>query len=149
MATQNGRRSNEAQSKPSLSIPPGARIHHRRLQNFMESSGTASQRWKVESISTSTMRIRWPGRTKISKRYIFKATFGHNYVIFVALGRTSSHPSKVMSVTQPLTEDSNPETKSAKMEIRPTLSFSDKDKVGTIQPHDDVLVVTLKVGGMM
>ena len=70
-------------------------------------------------------------------------------VIFTALGRTSSHPSKVMSVTQPFTEDSNPEPKSAKMEIRPALSFSDKDKVGTIQPHDDALVVTLKVGGMM
>ena len=27
------------------------------------------------------------------------------------------------------------------------LSFSDKDKVGTIQPHDDALVVTLRIGG--
>ena len=25
------------------------------------------------------------------------------------------------------------------------LSFSDKDKVGTIQPHDNVLVVTLRI----
>ena len=27
------------------------------------------------------------------------------------------------------------------------LSFSDADKQGTIQPHDDVLVVTLRIGG--
>ena len=27
------------------------------------------------------------------------------------------------------------------------LSFSDKDKVGTIQPHDNVLVVTLRIKG--
>ena len=27
------------------------------------------------------------------------------------------------------------------------LSFSDEDKVGTIQPHDDALVVTLRIGG--
>ena len=27
------------------------------------------------------------------------------------------------------------------------MSFSDEDKVGTIQPHDDALVVTLKIGG--
>ena len=27
------------------------------------------------------------------------------------------------------------------------LSFSDKDKVGTIQPHDNALVVILKIGG--
>ena len=33
------------------------------------------------------------------------------------------------------------------MEVRPTLSFSDKDKVRTLQPYDDALVVTLKIGG--
>ena len=27
------------------------------------------------------------------------------------------------------------------------MSFSDEDKVETIQPHDDALVVTLKIGG--
>ena len=27
------------------------------------------------------------------------------------------------------------------------LSFSDVDKQGTIQPHDDALVVTLRIGG--
>ena len=33
------------------------------------------------------------------------------------------------------------------MEVRPALSFSDEDKVGTIQPHDDALVVTFRIGG--
>ena len=33
------------------------------------------------------------------------------------------------------------------MEVRPALSFLDEDKVGTLQPHDDVLVVTLRIGG--
>ena len=32
------------------------------------------------------------------------------------------------------------------MEIRLALSFSDEDKAGTIQPHDDALVVTLRIG---
>ena len=27
------------------------------------------------------------------------------------------------------------------------LSFSNADKLGTIQPHDDALVVTLRIGG--
>ena len=31
------------------------------------------------------------------------------------------------------------------MEFRPSLSFSDEDKVGTIQLHDDTLVVTLRI----
>ena len=38
-------------------------------------------------------------------------------------------------------------SKRAKMDIPLVLGFSDKDKVGTIQPHDDALVVTLKIGG--
>ena len=29
------------------------------------------------------------------------------------------------------------------------LIFSDEDKMRTIQPHDDALVVTLVIGGMM
>ena len=39
------------------------------------------------------------------------------------------------------------EPKRAKILIQPTLGFSDKDKAGTIQPHDDALVVTLRIGG--
>ena len=33
------------------------------------------------------------------------------------------------------------------MEARPALSFSNEDKTGTIQPHDDALMITLKIGG--
>ena len=64
--------------------------------------------------------------------------------IFTTPERTSSHPSKVMSVARLPAEDINSRPKRAKVEIQPTLSFSDNDKVGTIQPHDDALVVTLK-----
>ena len=33
------------------------------------------------------------------------------------------------------------------MNVPLVLSFSDTDKLGTIQPHDDALVVTLIIGG--
>ena len=33
------------------------------------------------------------------------------------------------------------------MDIQPALSFSNDDKIGTIQPYDDALVVTLRIGG--
>ena len=33
------------------------------------------------------------------------------------------------------------------MDIQPILGFSNEDKVGTIQPQDDALVVTLRIGG--
>ena len=67
-------------------------------------------------------------------------------VIFTASGRTGSHPSSVMFTARLPTEDSNSEPKRARVEIRPTLSFSNKDKIRTIQPHDDALVVTLRIG---
>ena len=35
----------------------------------------------------------------------------------------------------------------AKVLIQPTLGFSDEDKARTIQPQDDALVVTLRIGG--
>ena len=47
------------------------------------------------------------------------------------------------------TEDSNSEPKIAKIETPLDLGFSAEDKIGTIQPHDDALVVTLRIGGMM
>ena len=53
-------------------------------------------------------------------------------VIFIASGRTGSHPFRVISVARPPVEDSNPKPKRARIEIRPTLSFSDEDKVRTI-----------------
>ena len=68
-------------------------------------------------------------------------------VIFAAPGRTGSSPSKVMSVARLLTEDSSAGLKRAKMDIQPILGFSDEDKVGTIQPHENALVVTLRIGG--
>ena len=68
-------------------------------------------------------------------------------VILAAPRRTSSHPSRVMSVARPPAEDSNPKPKKGKMKVRPALSFSNKDKVGTGQPHDDALMVTLRIGG--
>ena len=70
-------------------------------------------------------------------------------VIFAALRRTGSHPSRVMSIARLPVEDLKPESKRARVENRPVMSFFEEDKVGTIQPHDDVLVVTLKIGGMM
>ena len=68
-------------------------------------------------------------------------------VIFAALGRTESCPSKIMSVSCYSDEDSNSMPKRIKTNIPVVLSFLDADKQGIIQPHDDVLVVTLKIGG--
>ena len=68
-------------------------------------------------------------------------------VIFIALGRTGSSLSRVMFVAQLPAEDSSAGLKWAKIDIQPILEFLDEDKVGTIQPHNDALVVTLKIRG--
>ena len=68
-------------------------------------------------------------------------------VILAALGRTGYHPSMVMSIAWPFAEDLPYDSKWGRVEIRPALSFSNEDKIGTLQPHDDALVFTLRIVG--
>ena len=68
-------------------------------------------------------------------------------VIFAALGRTGSCPSRVMSVAHLSSGDINQDPKRAGVELPLVIGFSDEDKIGTIQPHDDALVITLRIGG--
>ena len=70
-------------------------------------------------------------------------------VIFAVPDRTGSCPSGVMSVARLFPEDSSHEPKRAKLDQSLIMGFSDEDKIGTIQPHDDALVITLRIGGMM
>ena len=76
-----------------------------------------------------------------------KPPLGTINVIFAASGKTGSCPSKVMSVSCYSDDDSNSMPKRIKANVPLVLSFSDMDKQGTIQPHDDALVVTLRIGG--
>ena len=42
-------------------------------------------------------------------------------------------------------EESQPKPKKAKRNSYPILSFSEEDKIETTQPHDDALLITLKI----
>ena len=44
-------------------------------------------------------------------------------------------------------EDTSHESKRARLERPLVMGFSDEDKIGTIQPYDDALVITLRIGG--
>ena len=68
-------------------------------------------------------------------------------VIFVAPRRTGSCPSRVMSVVRLSSEDTSHEPKRARLDRQLVIGFSDEDKIGTIQPHDDALIITLRIGG--
>ena len=44
-------------------------------------------------------------------------------------------------------QDTSREPKRARLERTLVIGFLDEDKIGTIQPHDDALVITLRIGG--
>ena len=52
-----------------------------------------------------------------------------------------------MSVAHLSSGDTNQASKRARVELLLVMGFSDEDKIGTIQPHDDALVITLQIGG--
>ena len=68
-------------------------------------------------------------------------------VIFATPGRTDSYPSRVMSIARLPAKDSNSKPKMAKLDVQWVLGFLNEDKIGTTQPYNDALVVTLKIGG--
>ena len=68
-------------------------------------------------------------------------------VIFATPGRTDSYPSRVMSMARLPAKDSNSKPKRAKLDVQWVLGFLNEDKIGTTQPYNDALVVTLKIGG--
>ena len=89
------------------------------------------------------------GRTNFgSKREIpSRPPLGTINVIFAAPGRTGSCPSRVMSVARLSFEETNHEPKRARVERPLVIGFSDEDKIGTIQSHDDALVITFRIWG--
>nr|XP_023922704.1 uncharacterized protein LOC112034144 [Quercus suber] len=68
-------------------------------------------------------------------------------VILATLGRTGLRPLRVLSIAQVATREFKSEPKRTRRGCHPTLTFSDEDKDGTTQPHDDALVITLRIGG--
>ncbi|XP_050280968.1 uncharacterized protein LOC126721926 [Quercus robur] len=67
-------------------------------------------------------------------------------VILAAPRRTGSGPFRVMSVGKFPTEPGEKGSKGARRRALPLIGFTEEDKEGTIQPHDDTLVVTLRIG---
>ena len=86
-------------------------------------------------------------RTVHQREKSLRPSLGTINVIFEASGRIGTYSSEIMSVSSSHTKDPFLEPKRGKMQAWPALSFFDKDKVGTYQPHDDALVVTLQIGG--
>ena len=67
-------------------------------------------------------------------------------VILAEPGKAGSNPLRVMSVGRLSPEADDRESKRARTSPTPLIGFSDEDKLGTLQPYDDALVVTLRIG---
>ena len=52
-----------------------------------------------------------------------------------------------MSVARLSSGGINQNSKRARVELPLVMGFSNEDKIETIQPHDDTLVITLRIGG--
>ena len=52
-----------------------------------------------------------------------------------------------MSVARLSSEDGSHEPKRARLDWPLVMGYLDEDKIGTIQPHDDALVIILRIGG--
>ena len=113
----------------------------------MEPSGAAGQRWKVEQFLYRPNGQGDQARSEAQENASSRPPLSTINVIFAALGSTNSHPSRVISIARLPAKDSKPELKRARVENQLAMSFSEEDKIGTIQPHDDALVVTLKIEG--
>ena len=68
-------------------------------------------------------------------------------VIFTTLGKTGSCLTRIMFVAHLSLGDINQDPKRARVELPLVMGFSDENKIGTIQPHDDALVITLQIWG--
>ncbi|XP_075666166.1 uncharacterized protein LOC142635994 [Castanea sativa] len=72
-------------------------------------------------------------------------------VILAQLRREDGDPSRIMSMQNSfgnkVMEENNQLVKRMRFLVTLVLGFSDKDKEGTYQPHDDALVVTIRIGG--
>lgn len=67
-------------------------------------------------------------------------------VIFTTLRCNARSCSGVMSMaSRSELKEKTRESKRVRLESSPTLGFSKEDKVGTLQTHDDALVVTLRI----
>ena len=81
--------------------------------------------------------------TRLERENPSRPPLGTINVIFAAPGRMGSCPFRVMSVARLFPEDGSHELKRAKLDRSLVMGFSDEDKIGTIQPHDDALVIIL------
>ena len=87
-------------------------------------------------------------RVEFHRGGVPRLALGTINLIFARPGSDVRASSKVMSVGGgPELGARNQAPKRNRVMVHPTMGFSKEDKEGTFQPHDDALVVTIRIGG--
>ena len=102
---------------------------------------------KLKQLLHHSSGLRGRTNSRLKREIPLRPPLGTINVIFAAPGRTGSCPSRVMSVARLSFEETNHEPKRARVERPLVIGFSDEDKIGTIQSHDDALVITFRIWG--
>ena len=102
---------------------------------------------KLKQLLHHSSRLGGQTNSRSEREIPLRPPLGTINVIFAAPGRTRSCPSRVIFVARLSSEDICHEPKRARLEWPLVMGFSDEDKIGTIQPHDDALVITLRIRG--
>ncbi|XP_075663181.1 uncharacterized protein LOC142632707 [Castanea sativa] len=85
--------------------------------------------------------------SRYQREIVSRPPLGTINVILTTLSQTRNHKSRIMSIAvRSDTDELVPQSKRVRIEARPTLGFSDQDKIRIYQPHDDALVVNLRIG---
>ena len=113
----------------------------------MGSLRTIGPRGEIKVAFASLKWLRKSNEFGVSGKCCFETSSGHNKRHIRCLKRTGYCPSKIMSVFCCSDKDSSSMSKRVKMNVSLVLGYLDEDKLGTIQPHDDALVVTLRICG--
>ena len=97
---------------------------------------------KLKQLLHHSSRLGGQTTSRFERETPSRPPLGTINIIFAAPSRIGSCPSRVMSVAHLPSEDTSREPKRARLERPLVMGFSDEDKIGTIQPHDDALVIT-------
>ncbi|XP_075659007.1 uncharacterized protein LOC142628855 [Castanea sativa] len=116
--------------------------NNRPRRDFSRQSGSTA----AQMVNTMFQEPGSQARSEAQRDASTRPPLGTISVILAAPEMTGFQPSRMMSIAWPSIEDSPHDSKRGRLEAQSALSFSDEDKVGTLQPHDDALVVTLRIG---
>ena len=102
-------------------------------------------RRKVETPSASFQWSSGPDPLRTQRNASLRLPARTINAILAALGRTGTRPLRVLSMAPLPAEESQPKLKKARRNSYPILSFSEEDKIETTQPHDNALLITLRI----